>query len=514
MLFECYIRNIIFIIMSKSNFLKTFLNWSLLQKLNVKEKLWLVLIIVSSIFFNSCKREIYVSKDIMTYSGKDMIILSAISTLNKSSFFSNTDQTIGRNVYDWDKAIYQSNFGFKSENQVVVPRFGVKNSIDSYLIVGLDENFSAENIEIISAINKQSKLYTDYFTKLGYEFNPNTIIEERKEQLHKKESKRDRLISHKVKRGYYLKSPKVDNKMSSSSFTPNNCVFLLSGTYMWQANIGGCHGLGWTSADQIQNLFLPSLSNYLPPQTSILSNNAYISIEGENLTQQLIFNAVQQALQYMQQSYRDCITTIHLENVNISGTCGGSGGNGGEQSNAFENVEQTMPYWAYLGSKPLFEYADKCSGLNNIWNNYPDNEVFGYVTQDYKLIVTDIVNISGGAVSGLYNHDGIFYYPFSDINGPPIENYSGMVHAAGKYFIPIRASVHTHTPSRYDGTDGVTNFTISSDDNALALAYPTIKHFVIGNGAIGSFAPSYLPVISLYNVEATGSLIGTCNVIY
>jgi len=502
--------------MSKYASLKTGLNSCLTLKSNLKGNLWIFLITVVSLFFNSCKEEIYNNKDVMIYSGKDKVLLSAISSLNGSSFLVHREQTDGHNVYDWDKALYKSNFGDKTTIQVIVPRFEVNNSIDSYLIVDLDKRLAAENIEIISAVNKLSKTYTDHFASAGYKISRNSVIEEKNEQLHDKVSKKEMLISNHVKRGDYLKARKVDRKTSTSARGQNTCYYSLSGSYMWEANIGACQGMGWTTTDQIQNIFLPTLANFLPDGATVYYNNIFIFIEADNLSEGVVYSAVSSALQLMQQTNSNCITSIHLININISGSCNSSGGgSGGGGSSGFENVEATMPFWAYLGSKPLYEYSDKCAGLNNIWNDFPDNEVFGYVTQDYKLIVTDVVTISGGAVSGLYNHDGVLYYPFSDVNGPPTENYAGMVHAAGKYFIPVRASVHTHTPSRSDGTDGVTNFMVSSDDNALALAYPTIKHFVIGNGAIGSYLPQYGPVYSsAYNVEATGNLLATCYVIY
>lgn len=56
-----------------------------------------------------------------------------------------------------------------------------------------------------------------------------------------------------------------------------------------------------------------------------------------------------------------------------------------------------------VGGKPKHEYldADKCIGLQAMWNNYPNNEVLGYLSQDGKLIVTDVLPLDGGAARGL-----------------------------------------------------------------------------------------------------------------
>ena len=138
------------------------------------------------------------------------------------------------------------------------------------------------------------------------------------------------------------------------------------------------------------------------------------------------------------------------------------------------------------GNKPLFEYSNKCTGMMNIWNDYPNNEVYGYITKDNKLIVTNIVSYNGGGATGLYKHEGTYYYTYPENQGAPTENYAGMIHIAGRYFIPIAASLHTHSPCRSDGTNGVSD-TVGDDDQALATKYPDINHWVIGCGSIAQF---------------------------
>ena len=138
------------------------------------------------------------------------------------------------------------------------------------------------------------------------------------------------------------------------------------------------------------------------------------------------------------------------------------------------------------GIKPLFEYSNKCQGLENVWNNYPSNEVMGYVTKDGQLLVTAILSYNGGSSSGTYYYQGTTYYPYPDSQGAPINNYEGMIHAAGFYFIPVVASAHTHTPCRNDGTDGVSQ-KVSDDDISEANMSPYINHWVIGCGAIAQY---------------------------
>jgi hypothetical protein len=158
------------------------------------------------------------------------------------------------------------------------------------------------------------------------------------------------------------------------------------------------------------------------------------------------------------------------------------------------------------GNKPIAEYKTKCLGVQAIWNNYPNNEVNGFVTTDGKFIATDVVGLSGGQVSGLYEYQGVSYYVYSDQNPAPLLNYAGMVHAAGYYMIPVSATVHTHTPCRTDGTDGVSQNT-SPPDASRAAADPLVKHWVIGCGAIAQFDSSN----PNYFNKIYGNLSTTCN---
>lgn len=163
----------------------------------------------------------------------------------------------------------------------------------------------------------------------------------------------------------------------------------------------------------------------------------------------------------------------------------------------------------FNGQKPLNEYADKCGGAQGIWNTSVANnkEVVGLLTTDGKFMSVAMVGTSGGSWGGLYVHDGTTYYTYPDTQGAPTQTYAGMVHAANQYFIPVKATVHTHSPCVNDGTDGISNTTLSSGDQNLAEKYKGIKHYIIGCGAIGSFDDSS----DEPSVINTGVLSSTCS---
>lgn len=115
-----------------------------------------------------------------------------------------------------------------------------------------------------------------------------------------------------------------------------------------------------------------------------------------------------------------------------------------------------------------------------MWNNYPNNETMGYITRDGSLLLTNVAGVSGGQVSGAYEYeDGTTYYTWPISQGPPAKQYEGIIRRAGYYLVPVVASVHTHTPCRRDGTDGVSH-PVGNNDNRLAYAYPNINPWVIG----------------------------------
>lgn len=101
------------------------------------------------------------------------------------------------------------------------------------------------------------------------------------------------------------------------------------------------------------------------------------------------------------------------------------------------------------------------------------------------------------------------YYIYPDSQGLPTLTYTGIQYQAGQYFIPIVATIHTHNQCLSDGTDGVTNQILSTGDAGLAASFPTINHYIIGCGALGTFstANSSPVVISTDPLSTSCSLI-------
>ncbi len=193
---------------------------------------------------------------------------------------------------------------------------------------------------------------------------------------------------------------------------------------------------------------------------------------------------------------------------------GGTGGTGGGLSDddGVIGVIETLgiddeELEAVAGDRPIKEYNNKCTGILNMWNLYPNNEVSGYLTKDGKIIVTGSTGSSGGGVNGVYEYDGVTYYTYPKTQGAPNLNYAGMINDhPSYYFIPVVASIHTHTPCRTDGTNGVSH-AVGSDDSLLAARYPQINHWVIGCNAIAQFEANNP---NFFNV-GTGALNTLCN---
>ena len=145
-----------------------------------------------------------------------------------------------------------------------------------------------------------------------------------------------------------------------------------------------------------------------------------------------------------------------------------------------------------------------------MWNNYPNNEVLGYLTPTGQLLVTDIQPLTGGSARGLYKYtDGAgtvtYYYTYPMNLGAPALTYPGMTNNGVNYFIPVVASVHTHTPCRTDGTDGVSH-DVGPEDASLAANHPGLRNWVIGCDAIATFSSAST---SFQNVQS-GPLSTNC----
>jgi hypothetical protein len=185
---------------------------------------------------------------------------------------------------------------------------------------------------------------------------------------------------------------------------------------------------------------------------------------------------------------------------------GGGGGGGGDGGNAENPISPE-----FVGDKPLFEYSNKCQGLQDIWNNFPNNEMYAYITGDGQLIVTNQLPFTGGAAFGTFLHpNGTTYYPYPMSQTAPTLNYAGMIQYPANnpthYLIPVVASVHTHSPCRTDGTNGVSH-PVGVDDKNFAAAHPELTHWVIGCHAIAQYtgtSNNFLNVLS-------GDISSTCS---
>lgn len=184
----------------------------------------------------------------------------------------------------------------------------------------------------------------------------------------------------------------------------------------------------------------------------------------------------------------------------------GTSGGGGTGSNSIVYDESLVYYDD--GDKPIYENENKCNGLNQLWT-YSQNsgdEYAAVLTADGAILITQQLNTASGGISGIYEFNGITYYQYPTSQGAPSRTYQGQLESVGRYFIPIVATIHSHTPCLNDGTDGITNNTINDDQN-FASHYPNINHYIIGCNAIGEFNGNSNQA---FNIQ-TGNLSSTCN---
>jgi hypothetical protein len=181
----------------------------------------------------------------------------------------------------------------------------------------------------------------------------------------------------------------------------------------------------------------------------------------------------------------------------------------------FPDILDQVPPFNGIGHKPIAEFsmANKCQELQYMWNNYPDNEVVGFMTADGKLIVTEVQSYDGGPINGIKRHitlnDTSYYFSYPRSQGPPSLSYEGMQITPAEYLIPIIATIHTHTPCRDDGTNGVSD-QVSVPDKGIAHDVPQLRHWVIGCDAIATFADND----QFYKNIINGPLSNTCNNIH
>lgn len=182
--------------------------------------------------------------------------------------------------------------------------------------------------------------------------------------------------------------------------------------------------------------------------------------------------------------------------------------NGGGDNNTGYTGGGTISDEAYSpGQRPLNTFSSKCDGINDLWNISLNsgNEVNGVLTLDGHFLVTEISGPTGGTFNGIYKYGGQVYY-FFPIDGGPAPTYQGTLISGNKYFIPIKASIHSHTPCMNDGTDGITN-NYSQDDQNFANNYPSINHYVVGCGSIGQFSANSN---GYFNIQS-GNIYQICN---
>ncbi|MCJ8209308.1 hypothetical protein MUY27_06280 [Mucilaginibacter sp. RS28] len=202
------------------------------------------------------------------------------------------------------------------------------------------------------------------------------------------------------------------------------------------------------------------------------------------------------------------------------GTGSGSTGSGDHEpgsggSIGVDNIGYTFPgnLWNGInGNKPLGEYPDICTGAQAIWNSsvQAQAEAIGLITMDNKFMFVAQVGYAGGSFGGLAIHQGQAYYTYPDNLGFPAYNYPGIIHSMNQYWIPVKGTVHTHNPCLQDGTDGITNFTLSQGDQLLAAKFTMLNHYIIGCGAVGQFNNGR----NTPWVISSGNLSSTCSAIH
>lgn len=158
------------------------------------------------------------------------------------------------------------------------------------------------------------------------------------------------------------------------------------------------------------------------------------------------------------------------------------------------------------GVKPLKEFDDKCTGIDELWamSEASGNEVAAVLTEDGAILIIAEGSRDGIDFPGLHNFMGKTYYGYEISKGKPARTYSGQVERVNRYFIPIKATIHSHTPCLTDGTDGLTNREIR-EDKIFAGEFKNINHFLIGCKSIGEFNHK--------TSNASNIQIGTLNII-
>jgi len=144
----------------------------------------------------------------------------------------------------------------------------------------------------------------------------------------------------------------------------------------------------------------------------------------------------------------------------------------------------------FYSEKPLDEFDDKCEGIIALWQRSIDsgNEVFGVLTMDGAILITQEGSPDTVGIGGLYEFNGITYYQYPISHGAPSRKYIGQVQTSTRYFIPIKTTIHTHSPCQNEGSDDGLTTNIIEEDQSFAAQFSNISHYAIGCGAIGQFS--------------------------
>ena len=187
----------------------------------------------------------------------------------------------------------------------------------------------------------------------------------------------------------------------------------------------------------------------------------------------------------------------------------GSGGVGGVGVNEIGYTFPDNLFGGKDGNKPLGDYTSICAGVQALWTASVNvqKETVGLITQDGRFIYIAQVDYAGGSFGGLAVYEGKAYYSYPDSQGYPAYAYAGIIHSAHQYWIPIKGTVHTHSPCLNDGTDGISNTTLSVPDQNLAKRFTMIPNYIIGCGAVGQYDNSSTSPWVLQ----TGNLSDTCS---
>lgn len=154
--------------------------------------------------------------------------------------------------------------------------------------------------------------------------------------------------------------------------------------------------------------------------------------------------------------------------------------------NSSPNIDTSDSFGS--SSKPLEEHNNKSTGIVRLWDmsQQTNKEIFGVLTKDGAILITQVLQSSSGGITGIYSHETKTHHQYPTNQGVPSRVYAGMIMSAGRYFIPINATIHSHTPCSTDGTDRVSNQVIN-DDRSFASNHPNANHYIIGCGASAQF---------------------------